>query len=495
MNIKNKKTNIEKKKEKTVNFAYSILEKIKSENDLLVAIFLAEWLATFLWRNYCGIYRMDELEDIIFKKIEFKDLKERGGKKKELHIASEIFTAGGHTPLLRILVTESKNCPDVLLTRSCDRNKSLSILKINDSRLHVVGGKTYLDKIYEIAEIINGYENVVLHIHPDDIICSIALHLVKRTNVNLHIALQNHADHSFSVGLGIADSVLEISTYGWNLRYQKGLIEKSSFVGIPIDKVGKVNNSVRSKDLILTGGSSYKFKPIGDHSLPRVLHLLFKSHPELKLLALGPGRLDFWWWPLIFRYGKRVKIKKLVSRADYLVSLDACRIYVDSYPVTGGTAFPEALMLGCDIVGLKGTTWGSNFADNLRSTNPSNFIDMCSALIAEKKETLALQQDIRQKCLEFHSPKAVLDRIELTRSQKILHQPPDGFIKESPPISFEIAWGGFDAPFLPSFYCLEQFKAYKLIVRSFIKYFGLLKLPLVWFVMLTAAKGIKKINQ
>lgn len=488
-------TNLEKKKARTVNFVYSILEKIENEEDLFATIFLAEWLATFLSSNYCGIYRLDALEEIILKKIEFKDFEERGKKQKELHIASTIFTIGGHTPLMRILVTESKNFPDVLLTRSCDRNKSLGILKIDDSRLHVVSGKTYLDRIYEIAKIINGYENVVLHIHPNDIVCSIALHLAKRTNVKLHIALQNHADHSFSVGLGIADAILEISTYGWNLRHQKGLTQKSSFVGIPIRKEGIVNRTVRSKNLILTGGSSYKFKPIGDHSLPRVLHLLLKSHPDLKLLALGPGILDFWWWPLIFRYGERVKIKKLVSRVDYLMSLDSCRIYVDSYPVTGGTAFPEALILGCDIVGLKGTTWGSNFADNLRSTNPNNFIEMCSSLIAEKKEALALQQDIRLKCFEFHSPKAVLDRIELTRSQKVLLQPPDGFIKEAPPISFEIAWGGIDAPYLPSFYCLDHLKAYKHIISRFIKYFGLLKLPLAWFVVRAAARGIIKSKQ
>ena len=76
----------------------------------------------------------------------------------------------------------------------------------------------------------------MLHIHPNDVACAVAVRFAKRLHPAIEVCFINHADHVFSVGIGAADRVFEISTYGWGLRPMRGTEATSSFIGLPIKK-------------------------------------------------------------------------------------------------------------------------------------------------------------------------------------------------------------------------------------------------------------------
>jgi hypothetical protein len=118
---------------------------------------------------------------------------------------------------------------------------------------------------------------------------------------------------------------------------------------------------------LVTAGASWKYKPHLGASLPRVVARLLAARPDAAFTAIGvhPAH-DVWWWGLKLRYPRRVVLRKVLPHAEYLAALDAADVLLDSYPITGGTAFPEAVWRGRFACALRSPWGGASPSDALR---------------------------------------------------------------------------------------------------------------------------------
>lgn len=403
------------------------MARIEAEKDLDTALRWARWLALYLWENHLGLYRLDEIEKLIIDKCLpiLTPPASSGLVDAELHVASAIYKNGGHTALMRSLMRNAKRTVHALITRSDDPVGDTSLLDLQaDCVSHPPQAANAQQKIEHLVDVMTRYERIILHIHPDDVMCAVALFMLKQIKPSVQIIFVNHADHVFSVGWLSVDLVMEISIYGWALRPQRQVEHISSFIGIPIPCPPPLERQrIAQPPFAMSGGASFKFKPSNGMSLPHVLAQLLKEAPDLHMKVVGASSKDWWWWPLKIKYRKRIHLVKSLPKADYKKMLDECAIYIDSYPWLGGTAFPEALMLGVPVAGMTGLAWGYSSADQIRSSNAHNFVQTCLKLLHKDADSTRQQEQARLRCIAFHAEKAVRDRMDACLDSNILVAP------------------------------------------------------------------------
>lgn len=423
----------------TRRFLALIFKKIRNEQNIEKAFLLSEWSARFLFLNRCGIYRCDFLEQVLIKKITHKITLGLEPKKTELHVASEIYSHGGHTRLLQTLVKNSLMPVDVLFTR-VGEHQSFNFFDACGGHVFKLQSKSAIDSVQEICNTLSQYEKIIVHIHPDDIICSVALSLLKRHRPEQIIVFINHSDHAFSVGLESASVVYELSMYGWALRDARRTNKKSSFIGIPITPEPFKPFALKSEGLILSGGASFKFKPSLGVSLPRIIDQMLGEIPNARVLIIGPKPLDYWWWALRVKYRGRIMIREVMPHADYLDFLQKTAVYVDSLPVTGGTGFTEALINGANISGVIGPVSGYGLSDMLSAPDVEGFLNTVRSLIENDPVSLQKQETARLQAKSFHSVINVRKRLDKSIQRKICFSPPKELIPTQMPLWFEREW-------------------------------------------------------
>lgn len=406
-------------------FVRALLKRIEQEPDVHQALTAGTWLSRYLWVNCCGIYRCDELEQILLAKLPPLPAFRPVHQGPELHVASMVLRKGGHTQVMKSLMRQASVPPRALITWPIDIGEAAAILEVDPSRVQLIAPQA--DKLADLAQIVEcmlAYDHVVLHIHPDDVLCALAVRLAKIIRPDLVVAFLNHADHVYSAGIGAVDKVFEISGYGWRLRPQRQIEDRATFVGIPIQAPAEKPPSQATQHYALTGGTAYKYRPFAGRSLPPVLRQLLKQDRSLSIRILGTRSKDYWWWPLRIAGRKRVHMMKSLPRAAYLDLLHNCAYYIDSYPWTGGTAFPEALMRGVPVVGLNGGGSGYSCADSLRVNSTAEFLRTCDLIGQRDPQMLGKQAAARAQCIAFHAPAATRARMERGLSPGFIEVPP-----------------------------------------------------------------------
>lgn len=425
-----------------------LLRELANITDGEKAYALAQWLASFLLGNPCGIYFSDELEERLLPTqpqalhVLRSGIVSRAGI---LHLLSEPYQHGGHTRVARHLMEYAPGVHNVLLTRRVRAPDAHVWLGVDSSCVrYLPGPSTCCDHVTELAVEIASYSEVILYLHPDDIVGGVAVRLARRLNPDLRVGFFNHADHAFSVGVGSADCVFEISTYGWQLRRARGIEDRATFVGIPIavsHASGDIELVNAGSPKVFLAGTAYKFRPVGDQTLLEALEMLLATSPDLTLDLAGSTGREPWWRKLRARFKSRIRFHGLISHDCYKTLLKSSALYIDSYPKTGGTAFPEALLSGAKVVGLFGGTWGFSLADTLRTSGVDAFVARCKAILRKDARVLRQLEQARQDCAVFHDPSAVWMRIAEGLREGVLHSPPRVLAEmPAPPILAENEW-------------------------------------------------------
>lgn len=416
-----------------------VLDRLRAEQDIASAFDLATWMATVLWKNHSHIYRLDALETILLEKLPplpEPSLATAEATGPEIHLATQVYRSGGHTPLMAHLIEQADVPAGVLLTRMTDVELAAQALGVPIERVRSAGSHPHpLARVHGLARELLKSSRVIASIHPNDVLGAVALRMAKGMRPDLPIGFMNHADHVFSAGIGVCDHVFEISAYGWALREARGTTAQSSFVGIPIrPRTADLTITIASDEppIFLTGGSPYKFRPLPGLSLPPVLAELMKRHPIARLTVLGPTSRDWWWWPLRVTFGRRVEVRQAIPKERYQQLLNDCSVYIDSHPIPGGTALPEALMAGRHIAGIRGVVWGYSCADELLDSTPDGFLASCARLLAGDRLALAQQQDTRIRCAQWHAPDQVRRRLDSSWSG-LRNAPPMPGLPAAPP--------------------------------------------------------------
>ena len=361
-------------KKNVVSIIEAILSKIELEIDHAStqenAIEFASYYGLFAVCNFAPLYDGGHIEEKFLSRFRNDLPSPRATPSKEcIHVISRSYQAGGHTRLMERLASMHENLPDLLIT--CESN-----VEYNQK-----GAPPLFNSIFDIStfssnerfkallSIFSDYRKIILHIHSDDFIAAIAARLVKQNGIT-KIYFVNHADHLFSFGRSAADCVLEVSAFGEALGRARCPGLNSSFIGIPLpadwDSIDFQSQSSARKS-ILTSGSFWKFKPKLGLSLPAIMRNTLRSYSDIELTVLGvrPFR-DYWWWTLKLVYPTRVALHKSVPFSEYKTLLNTHSFVLDSFPIIGGTAFPEAIINGKVAIGINSPVSGYSPADQLR---------------------------------------------------------------------------------------------------------------------------------
>jgi len=435
----------------TAGFVANLEQKILTHGDNESALLLAQWLARFLTSNFCGVYHFKHVEESLARRFSGLKLVRPNKVGECAHVASEVYAYGGHTRLIRnLLAAESRSSRRVLLTRLSNPSAAAAVLDVDQEEIWVCDASRQEQRVRQLAEQFLKYKVLVLHLHPDDVTTAVALLLAKSVEPSLAVHFVNHSDHTFSTAVAHADLVFEVSGYGWSLRKARDTETRSTFLGIPVSARNKTSDNTDT-GFILTGGAAYKYRPNRKGSLPCIIKALLVQEKSAHVVAIGPKPLDFWWWRLKLGFPSRFTRKVRMPHAEYARYFTNCSVYIDSYPVTGGTGFTEALVAGVNVAGIHGGPNGYGIADALRSESDSEFIDQIISLLRKDPAALAEQALVRAQAREVHSLEAVHKRFISAVQTGELSCPPRELLREQYEFDFRTEWATRTTPFCAGF--------------------------------------------
>lgn len=376
----------------------------------------AALLGRLLWHNHTGIYSLNDFEESIIHNADleieknFKSIESHTGT--ILFVVTEAYLTGGHTRLMEQLALGSCSNVELLITKKAKKEVIQRLQGYFTNITYMGDVFCEKEKIANIFEMLSRYKRIVLNIHPDDIISTIACGLLKKRGIDNCIYFINHADHVFSYGTTVADIWFQISAFGSKIDHLRHLRAKVSFLGIPI----KVNADGYNHDSIpsyfITAGASNKYKPVKDYSIFPLLFTLLKKYKKSKFTAIGPNAIrDYWWWLLKLRYPLRVRILRRIPFDKYMAITKNAEVFIDSHPIPGGTAFAEQYLQGKICIGLVSPFQGYTPVEMLKKYR-------CEDVLFQRQESN--EKMINESFKKFHGVECVSQRFnETVLSNKI----------------------------------------------------------------------------
>ncbi|MCU6434600.1 hypothetical protein LPB67_12540 [Undibacterium sp. Jales W-56] len=394
----------------------SLAEICKAEK-LDDAIKKSRFLGELLWKNSTGQYELSELENTLVEKFgsQFVPLATSTVSCEYVHILTKAYDSGGHTRIVeRLINAASMQQSAILITETAQANalKKLSHAKFGCIKLPK--SRDSKDKIQRLVNALAHYKTVILHIHPYDIETVLAVALAKKY-YGLRVMLYNHADHVFSYGFSVADRVLEISYFGWGLRAKRKTENKSVFVGIPIKLPELPQNHRCGKSMneayIAAAGTAYKFRPACGYSFPEFVDDL-SERIKTRFVLIGPQPVfNWWWWKSYFKTSSKLDFYSTMPHEKYLQFLTHATAFIDSFPMTGGTAFSEIFSMGIPCFGVLTGAHGYTPADQLKSQSTGQLIEDVKLFLQTGKLDETLQEKVTRQLYEAHDVTAVANRI------------------------------------------------------------------------------------
>lgn len=172
---------------------------------------------------------------------------------------------------------------------------------------------------------------------------------------------------------------------------------------------------------LASAGTAYKYKPNKEFSFPQFA-LKYAQVREDRLILIGPKLWsNWWWWKVWLKLKSRVEFHARMPHDKYLAFLSQAKAYIDSFPLTGGTAFPEIFSLGVPSFGVLTGSHGYSPADQLKSASVNELVNDLAVFLATQQKQRVETATILAQIHEVHSIENVADRIryayDLTKDQ------------------------------------------------------------------------------
>lgn len=395
---------------------------------------IAHALGTYAWKNQIGIYADRPLEEYLIGLAAEQLLSNRQRSEDKLnhvlHVLSSASHVGGHTRVVEQFSSYRKLGPSEVLIVGSITPKALQAFEDRRVPVHQIRpeNSSPRNRIASILDVLLQYKIVILHIHPDDIETTVAAGLAKKINEKLQVAFYHHADHVFSYGYSVADRVLEITWLGWSKRTLRNTEGRSSFVGIPLDVCsedrGTKKQSLTGVINLISVGSSYKYKPDDKLSFFDFMDLLFDI-PHVQLSIIGVKDSDSRQWALCKeKYGSRLHLMGLVPSSEIKGYLRSADIYVDSFPLSGGVAFPEGLIMCGVALAPRLPIAGFTPADLCRVDSLSEMVKTVRRFAEDSTSVLAEYSRIKELAMNAHADKCVEERLYEAIVERLCTPPP-----------------------------------------------------------------------
>jgi hypothetical protein len=408
----------------------SLVKKIGlSKTDFDDILAWGEVYGRLLYINHAGIYRDDDFEQKLISGIA-PAKKLAPANLPELHVISAPLSAGGHTRLMEKIIFLRKG-GDVLVTRPLLSLKDKLRLPAETMVYQETSGFT----LTQLIDIISSYKTVFLYISPDDLLASAAVGIAKQS-ASSRVIFVNHADHVFSFGFCNCDLVAEVSSYGFFLSTEKRNV-RSSFVGIPVeldglDQIEFDGRGTKNKNKffeIFSAGSGIKYRPGAAHSFAELAGSLLKEISTARITVVGPQVwTDWWWWMAKLKNPARLRILPSMPYDKYMSTLAHADIYLDSFPMTGGTALPEIRSKGIPVSGLLSGSFGYTPFDAAKFSDIDGLVLAVKDYAEGNQGEICLKNNCQNTISTSHSVhgfSALKDRLDGMVNNDFLFQPYD----------------------------------------------------------------------
>lgn len=392
------------------------------------ALRLMQLYARLHWDNISGFFADDALEQSLFERWSpnITMAQEHQNPTVDfLHIATQVYHGGGHTRLLRHLIHGlSEYGSQALLLTDAKRNNAFEGWDVD---MLTVDG-TLASRVGKIVDIGAKAETILLHTHPDDSAAALAARILRQSGKK--VLFVNHADHVFSLGPGAADVVLEICMTGWRTTRGRRNARVQSFMGIPVAKTGEIDPiwERNRKGPIVSMGGPGKFKPDDPLNFPEFL-TKFLPRVQNDVILIGPSQKDTWWASIIRNFPDRIKLMGPQPPEKVAEIMRSASCYVDSFPLDGGTAYPQAALMGVPCFGPNGgNAPGVSPADKLRFSTVEEMQEALISYLEGGPYPFDLNKT-RERIAKDFSSSAVAKRVILARDG--ISQKPFEHLKKS----------------------------------------------------------------
>lgn len=281
-------------------------------------------------------------------------------KRNVLHVLSQGYGFGGHTRLVERWITMDPGSEHSVI---CTLNSATNPQWLIEAAMRSGGWYNTLDtptlglcqRAKMLRDIAMAWADVVvLHIHPHDPIAPIAFGSAGGPPV----LFLNHADHAFTIGMSVADRVVELRAAGQLLSMTRRNSPASELLPIPLKlpaalqakHLAKQTLGIsEDKTVFLTIASPYKLIPCGDYNFFSLLREIIRLHKNVEILVVGPDDAGDW---AQLKAESNGQIRAFGIQYDLNLFYSAADVYLVSMPMGSLTSALEAGVLGIPAVGL-----------------------------------------------------------------------------------------------------------------------------------------------
>ncbi|MGH9630306.1 MAG: glycosyltransferase [Bryobacteraceae bacterium] len=391
------------------------------------AVVRAQIAGTFAWMNPAGIFASAELEHLLAEigaMSRRQTLRHRrtGDAGNVLHVVTQAYESGGSTQAVTSWIEQdSARSHRVALTRQAAdpvphklaaalRSPS-DLLRLDEHPDGLLGRAAALRSVAGTSDV------VLLHVHPYDVVPVLAF-----AGLEEHppVIFVDHADHVFWLGIGAAQTLMNMRDSGRDLAISRRGVAPSRchVMARPLRlrdrtvsrEVAKRRVDVNSEQVvILTAAAASKYRAIGGWSFLDLVVPVVERHPEVVLLAAGPSD-EAEWREAGAQTGGRVRALGRVS--DVAPLHQAADLYVDSFPFSSLTSLFEAGSYGNPVASFHGhpSTCQVLGADTrgldkylVASADPVQFQEQLSVLLTDEARRRELGRETEVEIRSTHT--------------------------------------------------------------------------------------------
>ncbi|TFV83302.1 glycosyltransferase family 4 protein [Blastococcus sp. CT_GayMR16] len=321
--------------------------------------------ANVAWRAPSELLNDPDLERLVISSVRAPgdSTTVDGGRStgRVLHVLSEAYLLGGHTRLAWRWIGRDSRHSDVALT-----NQHSPLPEPLRAAVTAADGSVFdlradhadlLERAEALRRLMDRADVVVYHVHPYDAVALAAANLPGRRPP---IVFDNHADHTFWLGLGCADVVSDNRLRAQQLsRELRGVrSDRLAVLPLPLAEVAgswtaeaaRARLRLGPDDVVgLSVASAFKMSPVWGRGFDSLIARALTDFPRLKVILAGVGA-EGPWAPLAQRFRGRLLPLGVVGDPELLYA--AADIYLNSYPLPAGTSVLEAAATGLPVLSL-----------------------------------------------------------------------------------------------------------------------------------------------
>lgn len=323
----------------------------------------ALWAANYGWLAPTGRVGDVELERLVVHAVRgggtvVVDGGRRAGR--VLHVVSEAYPTGGHTRLVARWAARDGRRPDLALTNQPAPPPEWLVDTITASggAVHDLAASTVelLPRAVALRALMDEADVVVLHTHPYDVVALAAANL---PGTRPPVVLENHADHTYWVGVAAADLVCELRPESRSLDVpHRGVHpDRTTVLPMPLDLSDPVPDAqlrarlgISAEAVVaVTVTDGWKIAADWGRGLHDVVDRLLQWCPQLVVVLVGVPPTPGWTKVARRHPGRAVAVGRVPDAGPYYALAD---LYLDSYPVRSGTTPLEAALAGLPVAAL-----------------------------------------------------------------------------------------------------------------------------------------------